>query len=51
MTTEAFLHALEQGGLSEQHHSQGWKQEYQELQHWQKVLTEYEEALESLKRH
>jgi len=50
MTTEAFLQALEEGSLSEQHPIQSWNQEYQELQYWQKLLTEYEEALESLKR-
>ena len=49
MTTEAFLKALEEGRLSEPHPIQSWSQEYQELQHWQKMLTEYEEALESLK--
>ena len=49
MTTEAFLQALEEGCLSEQHPIQSWNQEYQELQYWQKSLTEYEEALESLK--
>jgi hypothetical protein len=48
MTTEAFLQALEEGCLSEQHPAQGWKQEYQELQYWQKTLAQYEEALESL---
>ena len=49
MTTPAFLQALEEGRLSEQHPIQGWNQEYQELRYWQKMLTEYEEALESLK--
>jgi hypothetical protein len=49
MTTEAFLRALEEGCLSEQHPIQSWNQEYQELQYWQKILTEYEKALESLK--
>jgi hypothetical protein len=49
MTTEAFLQALEGRSLSEQHSIQSWNQEYQELQYWQKMLTEYEEALESLK--
>ena len=38
------------GRLSEQHPIQSWKQEYQDLRYWQKTLTEYEEALESLKR-
>ncbi len=49
MTTAAFLQALEQGCLSEQHPIQSWNQEYHELQYWQKILTEYEEALENLK--
>ena len=50
MTTEAFLQALEEGCLSDQHPIQSWNQECQELQYWEKVLTEYEEVLESLKR-
>jgi hypothetical protein len=49
MTTAAFLQALEKECLSEQHPIQSWNQEYQDLQYWQKMLTEYEEALESLK--
>ncbi len=49
MTTEAFLQTLEDGCLSEQHPIQCWSQEYQELRYWQKMLSEYEEALESLK--
>jgi hypothetical protein len=49
MTTEAFLKAPEGACLSEQHSIQSWNQEYQELQYWQKMLTEYEKALESLK--
>ncbi len=49
MTTAAFLQALEEGRLLEQHPIQNWKQEYQDLQYWQKTLTEYQEALESLK--
>jgi hypothetical protein len=49
MTTEAFLQTLEEGCLSEQHPIQSWSQEYQELRYWQKMLTEYEEAMESLK--
>ena len=48
-TTEAILQTLEEGSLSEQHPIQSWHQEYQELQYWQKMLTEYEEALKSLK--
>jgi hypothetical protein len=49
MTTEAFLQTLEEGCLSEQHPIQGWREEYQKLRYWQKMLTEYEEAMESLK--
>jgi hypothetical protein len=49
MTTEAFLQTIEAGCPSEPHPLQSWSQEYQELQYWQKMLTEYEEALESLK--
>ena len=49
MTTEAFLQAMEEGCLSKPHPIQSWNQEYQELQYWQKILIEYEEALESLK--
>jgi hypothetical protein len=50
LTTEAFLQALEKGCLFEQPDIQNWNQEYQKLLYWQKMLTEYEEALESLKR-
>jgi hypothetical protein len=49
MTTAAFLQTLEAGCLSEQHSTQSWSREYQELRYWQKRLTEYEEVLESLK--
>jgi hypothetical protein len=49
LTTEAFLQTIEAGCPSEQHPIQNWKQEYQELRYWQKRLTEYEEALKSLK--
>jgi hypothetical protein len=49
MTTSAFLQALEEECLSEQPHIQNWNQEYQKLLYWQKMLGEYEEALESLK--
>jgi hypothetical protein len=49
MTTEAFLQTLAEGCLSEQHPRQRWSQEYQELRYWQKMLSEYEAALESLK--
>ena len=50
MSTEAFLQALKEGCLSAQHPVQSWNQEYQELQYWKKVLTEYQEVLESLQR-
>lgn len=50
LTTAAFLRAQEEGCLSAPHPLQGWNQEYQELQYWQKRLTEYEKARESLKR-
>jgi hypothetical protein len=50
MTTAAFLQALEEGRLSEPQAVQSWKQEYQDLQYWQKTLTEYEKVLEGLKR-
>jgi hypothetical protein len=49
MTTEAFLQAMEEGRLSEQRHLQIWRKEYQDLQYWQKMLNDYEEALRSLK--
>jgi hypothetical protein len=49
MTTEAILQTLDEGCLSEPHPLQSWSQEYQELRYWQKMLTEYEEAMESLK--
>ncbi len=49
MTTAAFLRTLKEGSLSEQHPIQSWNQEYQKLQYWQKMLRDYEEALESLK--
>ena len=50
MTMEAFLQALEEGYLSEKHPIQNWNQEYQNLKFWQKMLSEYEVDLESLKR-
>ena len=49
MTTAAFLQTLEPGCLSEPHPLQSWSQEYQEWRYWQKMLAEYEEALENLK--
>jgi hypothetical protein len=50
MTTAVFLQALEEERLSEPPSIQNWNQEYQKLQFWQKMLAEYEDALESLKR-
>jgi hypothetical protein len=49
LTTAAFLQTLEAGSPPAPHPTQGWKQEYQELLYWQKMLTEYEAALKSLK--
>jgi hypothetical protein len=49
MTTAAFLQALEEGGRREEQSMQDWRQEYQDLQYWEKTLTEYLEVLESLK--
>jgi hypothetical protein len=49
MTTAAFLQALEEGSLSDQPLMQNWKQDYQNLQYWQKTLAEYQKVLESLK--
>ena len=49
MTTAAFLQTLEAGGVAAQPTLQGWNQEYQELQYWQKMLSDYEAARESLK--
>jgi hypothetical protein len=50
MTTAAFLPSLEEECLTAPDPPESWNQEYQDLQYWQKILTEYEEALESLKR-
>jgi len=49
MTTEAFLRAMEEGRLSEQIHFRVWREEYRDLQYWQKMLNDYEEALRLLK--
>ncbi len=49
MATAEFLQTLKEGSLSEKHPMETWNQDYQELQYWQRVLTEYEAALESLK--
>ena len=49
MTTAALLQTLEGGIPAAQQGLQGWHQEYQELQYWQKLLAEYEAARESLK--
>jgi len=50
MTTAAFLKTIETGCPSAPQPTQDWRQEYQELLYWQKMLTEYEKAKESLKR-
>jgi hypothetical protein len=49
MTTADFLKAVAAEGLAERQSLQGWHQEYEDLQYWQKMLTAYEEARESLK--
>jgi hypothetical protein len=49
MTTAAFLKAREEGSRPEQPSGQSWNQDYQALQYWQKLLSEYEKALEGLK--
>jgi hypothetical protein len=49
MTTEELLQAVEQGRLGEQSDFGSWRKEYQDLQYWQKMLNEYEEALRKLK--
>ncbi len=48
ITTEAFLQALEDGRLPKDYPGQSWSQAYQELQYWQKTLSEYEKALKHL---
>ncbi len=48
MTTEAVLRALDEGRISEQSHFRDWRKEYQDLQYWQKLLSDYEEALRRL---
>ncbi len=47
MARAEFLQALAEGRLSEQH---PMNLEYRELQYWQKTLSDYEKALEGLKR-
>jgi hypothetical protein len=49
MTTESFLQTLEQGHISEQGDFRSWHEEYHQLRYWQKMLSDYEEALRSLK--
>ncbi len=49
MTTAAFLQAMQKGSLSEPLATENWKKEFQELQYWQKTLSQYEAALERLK--
>jgi hypothetical protein len=50
MTTAALLQAPEAGCRSEPHLAAEWKREYQDLQYWQKTLTEYQKVLANLKR-
>jgi hypothetical protein len=49
VTTIACHQASADSCQSEKHAVQSWNQEYQRLQHWQKLLADYEAALESLK--
>jgi hypothetical protein len=49
LTTSALLEMLEAGDVPEQPAFQSWSREYQALQYWQKMLSEYEAARESLK--
>jgi hypothetical protein len=49
MTTAAFLQSLEGTDPADRISLESWKQEYQELQNWQRRLSAYEEVLESLK--
>jgi hypothetical protein len=49
MTTESLLQTWEQGLMSEPSDFRSWHKEYRELQYWQKMLNDYEEALRSLK--
>jgi hypothetical protein len=49
MTTGALLQALEEGRLNERSHFRSWRENYQDLQYWQKMLNDYEEALQGLK--
>jgi hypothetical protein len=48
MTTEELLQGVEQGRLGEQSDVRSWRKEYQDLQYWQKMLNDYEEALRRL---
>jgi hypothetical protein len=50
LTTAAALKTLGEGCLAEPLPLESWHQDYQELQYWQKMLLDYEKALESLKR-
>jgi hypothetical protein len=49
LTTAAFLQALEGGSLAGQPTLKSWHRDYRELQYWQKMLSDYEAARESLK--
>jgi hypothetical protein len=48
ITTEELLQALEQGQLGERSEFQSWRKDHQDLWYWQKMLSEYEEALRTL---
>jgi len=48
-TTEELLRAVEEGRVGEQSDFPSWRKEYQDLQYWQKMLNDYEEALRTLK--
>jgi hypothetical protein len=49
ITTETLLQAVVEGRVGEQSDFRSWRKEYKELQYWQKMLNEYEEALRTLK--
>ncbi|MBF0497766.1 MAG: hypothetical protein HQK58_14520 [Deltaproteobacteria bacterium] len=50
MTTEAFLLTPEQDGLAKQKRDfRKWRDDHEELQKWQKMLSEYERAFQMLK--
>ena len=49
ITTAGFLQALETGDPQAQSALQIWNRDYQALQYWQNMLSDYEAARESLK--